>query len=104
MKAFLNFLSSAWFFVTFRFFQILMGKEKMIDELSSYITKSIVNDIKISIDIFEDISNEEVFLMKELLFSFYTQNFRFLEEEEEQIKQIVYKKIDIKINWILANN
>lgn len=104
MKAFLNFLSSIWFFVTFRFFQILMGKEKMIDELSSYITKSIVNDIKISIDIFEDISNEEVFLMKELLFSFYTQNFRFLEEEEKQIKKIVYKKIDIKINWILANN
>lgn len=104
MKAFLNFLSSVWFFVTFRFFQILMGKEKMIDELSAYITKSIMDDIKISIDMFENMSNEEVFLMKELLFSFYTQNFRFLEEEEEQIKQIVYKKIDIKINWILANN
>lgn len=104
MKAFLNFLSSVWFFVTFRFFQILMGKEKMIDELSAYITKSIMDDIKISIDIFEDMTNEEVFLMKELLFSFYTQNFRFLEEEEKQIKKIVYKKIDIKINWILANN
>ncbi len=103
MKAFLNLLSSSWFFLTFRFFQILMGKEKIANELSNYIIKSILNDIKISIDVFEDISDEEVFIMKELLFSFYTQNFRFLEEEEMMIKQIVYKKIDIKINWILAN-
>lgn len=103
MKAFLNLLSSSWFFVTFRFFQVLMGKEKMIRELSDYIMKSILNDIKTSIDIFEDMSDEEVFIMKELLFHFYTQNFRFLKEEEDQVKQIVYKNIDIKINWILVN-
>ena len=103
MKAFLNILSSSWFYLSFKFFEFIMGKEKIIDELSSYVQKMIIEDIKASVEIFKDMKDDEVFIMKDLLYNFYTTNFRFLKKEEKIIKEKVYKNIDIKINWILSN-
>lgn len=80
-----------------------MGKEKIIDELSNHVQSMIIEDIKASIDIFKDMNDDEIFIMKDLLYNFYTTNLRFLKKEEKLIKEKVYKNIDIKINWILSN-
>ena len=103
MKTFLNIVSSLFFFVSYRFFELVMGKEVVMDELSKHISKSIVQDIKVSLIKFEDIEDEEIIIMKDLLFLLYTSNFRFLSRERLIIRERVCKQIDRKIKWILAN-
>ena len=86
------------FYLLFKFFSIIKGKDHVLKEISNNISSSIREAL--SDEYFVGKSYMELVYSINIMFCALTVNFFFLKEGAEEIRDMVFKNLNRKLKWM----